>query len=77
MCLAGTVSDVAGEIVEVGPAVKSFKAGDKVVAMLNPFVSTISSFFNSSAWYEYLQDETVQGYTTCYETLNFGYRNLI
>ncbi|KAG2672588.1 hypothetical protein I3760_13G048700 [Carya illinoinensis] len=28
-------TDVAGEVVEVGPGVKSFKAGDKVVAMLN------------------------------------------
>ncbi|KAM5562995.1 chloroplast envelope quinone oxidoreductase [Rosa sericea] len=29
-------TDVAGEVVEVGPQVKNFKAGDKVVAMVNP-----------------------------------------
>jgi NADPH:quinone reductase-like Zn-dependent oxidoreductase len=29
------VTDVAGEVVEVGPGVKSFKAGDKVVAVLS------------------------------------------
>ncbi|KAK9992951.1 hypothetical protein SO802_022654 [Lithocarpus litseifolius] len=28
--------DVAGEVVEVGPGVKSFKAGDKVVAAIRP-----------------------------------------
>ena len=32
----GTASDVAGELVEVGPGVTNFKAGDKVVAMVNP-----------------------------------------
>ncbi|WOH01938.1 hypothetical protein DCAR_0521324 [Daucus carota subsp. sativus] len=31
-------SDIAGEVVEVGFEVKNFKAGDKVVAMLNAFV---------------------------------------
>lgn len=31
----GTGTDVAGEVVEVGSEVKNFKAGDKVVAMLN------------------------------------------
>ncbi|XP_050364020.1 chloroplast envelope quinone oxidoreductase homolog [Argentina anserina] len=29
-------TDVAGEVVQVGPEVKNFKAGDKVVAMVNP-----------------------------------------
>uniref|UniRef100_A0A2N9HSM8 Enoyl reductase (ER) domain-containing protein n=1 Tax=Fagus sylvatica TaxID=28930 RepID=A0A2N9HSM8_FAGSY len=29
-------SDVAGEVMEVGPGVKNFKAGDKVVAVVNP-----------------------------------------
>ncbi|KAF3959262.1 hypothetical protein CMV_015911 [Castanea mollissima] len=29
-------SDVAGEVVEVGPGVTNFKAGDKVVAVVNP-----------------------------------------
>lgn len=29
-------TDVAGEVVKVGPGVKNFKAGDKVVAMVNP-----------------------------------------
>ncbi|KAB2634346.1 quinone-oxidoreductase-like protein [Pyrus ussuriensis x Pyrus communis] len=31
------VNDVAGEIIEVGQGVKKFKAGDKVVALLNLF----------------------------------------
>ena len=35
----GTASDVAGEVVEVGPGVTNFKAGDKVVAVVNPMVS--------------------------------------
>ncbi|CAK9182051.1 unnamed protein product [Ilex paraguariensis] len=33
--VVGTAIDVAGEVVEVGARVKSFKAGDKVVAMLS------------------------------------------
>lgn len=36
-----TASDVAGEVVEVGFEVKNFKAGDKVVALLNAFVRFI------------------------------------
>lgn len=36
-----TVSDIAGEVVEVGPEVKSVKAGDKVVSILT---ATVSSF---------------------------------
>ncbi|KAK9144545.1 hypothetical protein Sjap_004448 [Stephania japonica] len=32
-------TDVAGEVVEIGPGVKNFNAGDKVVAMLNHAVS--------------------------------------
>ena len=36
---SGTGNDVAGEVVDVGACVKNFKAGDKVVAMLNPLVS--------------------------------------
>lgn len=39
MLLVGIGTDVAGEVVEVGPEVKNFKAGDKVVAMVNPLVS--------------------------------------
>lgn len=39
-----TVSDVAGEVVEVGPGVQEFKVGDKVVSMLNTFVSFSLSF---------------------------------
>lgn len=35
-------SDVAGEVVKVGPGVTNFKAGDKVVAMLHHFVSSRS-----------------------------------
>ncbi|XP_030532761.1 chloroplast envelope quinone oxidoreductase homolog [Rhodamnia argentea] len=30
-------ADVAGEVVKAGPAVKKFKPGDRVVAVLNPF----------------------------------------
>lgn len=37
--LLGTGGDVAGEIVEVGSSVKNFKAGDKVVAIVDPRVS--------------------------------------
>ncbi|KAF5470229.1 hypothetical protein F2P56_010754 [Juglans regia] len=29
-------SDVAGEVIEVGPGAKNFKVGDKIVAMTNP-----------------------------------------
>ncbi|PPS02448.1 hypothetical protein GOBAR_AA18212 [Gossypium barbadense] len=32
-------SDVAGEVVKIGPGVTNFKAGDKVVAMLHHFVT--------------------------------------
>lgn len=32
-------TDVAGEVIEVGQGVKKFKPGDKVVGMVNPFVS--------------------------------------
>ena len=39
--LVVTATDVAGEVVEVGSNVKSFKAGDKVVAMLSTKVSPI------------------------------------
>ncbi|KAB1225533.1 hypothetical protein CJ030_MR1G017492 [Morella rubra] len=39
-------TDVAGEIVEVGSGVKNFKAGDKVVAMLN--------FFNGGGLAEFI-----------------------
>ncbi|KAL6009304.1 hypothetical protein ACLOJK_022533, partial [Asimina triloba] len=36
-----TVSDVAGEVVEVGPGVNKFKVGDKVVAMLTCEMQTL------------------------------------
>ncbi|KAL6955691.1 hypothetical protein U1Q18_042168 [Sarracenia purpurea var. burkii] len=32
-----SVADIAGEVVEVGPGVKNFKAGDKVVSILKAF----------------------------------------
>ncbi|RWV87029.1 hypothetical protein GW17_00051018 [Ensete ventricosum] len=37
------VTDVAGEVVEVGPGVHSFKPGDKVVSMLNFRVIVLST----------------------------------
>lgn len=40
--MAGT--DIAGEVVDVGPAVTKFKKGDKVVAMLGTLVYNISPF---------------------------------
>lgn len=50
-----TVSDIAGEVVEVGPEVKNFKAGDKVVAMLSTFVRIILLlFFFFALFYEAL-----------------------
>jgi len=33
-----TVTNVAGEVIEVGPGVQTFRAGDKVVSMLNLMV---------------------------------------
>ena len=36
-----TVADVAGEVAELGPEVSAFKKGDKVVGMLNFFVSVL------------------------------------
>lgn len=38
-CSGETGADAAGEVIDVGPGVSSFKAGDKVVAMLNFMVS--------------------------------------
>jgi len=35
--LIGT--DITGEVTEVGQGVQKFKPGDKVVAIVNPFVS--------------------------------------
>lgn len=37
---------MAGEVVAVGVGVNKFKAGDKVLAMINPFVSSINYLFN-------------------------------
>lgn len=36
--LVSTVTDIAGEIVDLGSDVKNFKTGDKVVAKLNDVV---------------------------------------
>lgn len=41
LILVVTATDVGGEVVEVESNVKSFKAGDKVVAMLNTLVGQI------------------------------------
>jgi NADPH:quinone reductase-like Zn-dependent oxidoreductase len=35
------VTDVAGVVVSVGPGVNGFQDGDRVVAMLNSFVSAL------------------------------------
>lgn len=35
---------MAGEIVKVGEAIKNFKPGDKVVAMINPAVSFLAMY---------------------------------
>ena len=32
-------SDITGEVIEVGKGVQKFKPGDKVVALVSPFVS--------------------------------------
>ena len=40
-----TGTDVAGEVVEVGPGVTNFKTGDKVVAILSHLVSAHSIFW--------------------------------
>ena len=41
-------TDVAGEVVEIGPQVKDFKAGDKVIAKLNNLVPISNpTIFNS------------------------------
>lgn len=37
----GTASDIAGEVVGVGPGVEAFKIGDKVVSMLSTMVSAL------------------------------------
>lgn len=37
---------MAGEVVAVGVGVNKFKAGDKVLAMINPFVSSTNYFSN-------------------------------
>ena len=42
--LSAAVTDVAGVVVDVGPGVNGFQAGDQVVAMLNSFVSTLNSW---------------------------------
>ena len=38
---SSAVTDVAGVVVDVGSKVNGFKVGDEVVAMRNPFVSTL------------------------------------
>jgi NADPH:quinone reductase-like Zn-dependent oxidoreductase len=45
----GAGTDVAGEVADVGSGVKNFKAGDKVVAMLNFAVKY--SIFLSFLWF--------------------------
>lgn len=39
-----TATDVAGEVIDVGPGVSKFKVGDKVVSMLSVFVSYFFTF---------------------------------
>lgn len=44
-------TDVAGEVLEVGPEVKNFKSGDKVVAVLSHLVRAhLFSFSSSPQW---------------------------
>lgn len=59
MKFSGPVTDVAGEIIEVGQGVQNFKVGDKVVALLSHLVSTQ---FQSS-WYVFLPFYTVSSFT--------------
>lgn len=65
----GTVTDIAGEVVELGSEVTKFKTGDKVVAKLSDtvcFNSTVISLYFSAfmvssiiVTYKYIFDRLV------------------
>jgi len=38
-------TDIAGEVIEVGKSVRKFKPGDKVVALVSPFVSYHNHYY--------------------------------
>jgi NADPH:quinone reductase-like Zn-dependent oxidoreductase len=54
------VTDVAGEVVDVGPGVKDLTAGDQVVAMLNSLVSELRSWQHLSMFSIFAQEADVR-----------------
>jgi NADPH:quinone reductase-like Zn-dependent oxidoreductase len=53
------VTDVAGEVVAVGPGVEDLAAGDQVVAMLNSLVRELHSWQHLSMFVIFTQEDGV------------------
>jgi NADPH:quinone reductase-like Zn-dependent oxidoreductase len=53
------VTDVAGEVVAVGPGVGDLAAGDQVVAMLNSLVRELHSWQHLSMFVIFTQEDGV------------------